>query len=41
MGSGADRQLKVFHETNDLKKVVDYIVDETKVGVFDKAPAKK
>jgi len=41
MGSGADRQLKVFHETNDLKKVVDYIVEETKVGVFDKAPAKK
>src|SRR3954466_1248000 len=24
-GSGADRQLKVFRETNDLKKVVDYM----------------
>jgi carboxylate-amine ligase len=35
MGTGADRQLKVFHETGDLKKVVDYIVEETKVGVFD------
>lgn len=32
-GSGADRQLKVFHETNDLKKVVEYIVDETKKGL--------
>ncbi len=34
-GSGADRQLKVFEETGDLKKVVDYIVAETQVGVFD------
>ncbi|MFZ1133296.1 MAG: carboxylate-amine ligase, partial [Candidatus Korobacteraceae bacterium] len=41
MGSGADRQLKVFHETKDLKKVVDYIVEETRVGVFDTAPARK
>jgi glutamate---cysteine ligase / carboxylate-amine ligase len=38
MGSGADRQLKVFHETGDLKKVVDYIIEETRVGVFDAAP---
>src|SRR5215813_6511185 len=35
MGNGADRQLKVFEETEDLKKVVDYMVEETKVGVFD------
>jgi carboxylate-amine ligase len=28
-GTGADRQLKVYKETNDLKKVVDYIVEET------------
>ncbi len=41
MGSGADRQLKVYHETGDLKKVVDYIVEETRVGVFDNAPAHK
>jgi glutamate---cysteine ligase / carboxylate-amine ligase len=41
MGSGADRQLKVFHETNDLKKVVDYIVEETRVGVFDPAPVRQ
>jgi glutamate---cysteine ligase / carboxylate-amine ligase len=39
MGSGADRQLKVFRETGDLKKVVDFIVEETRVGVFDAAPA--
>lgn len=32
-GSGADRQLKVFKETGDLKKVVDYIIEETEVGV--------
>jgi carboxylate-amine ligase len=38
MGSGADRQLKVFRETGDLKKVVDYIVEETRAGVFDTAP---
>jgi carboxylate-amine ligase len=41
MGSGADRQVKVFRETNDLKKVVDYIVEETRVGIFDKAPTRK
>ena len=41
MGSGADRQLKVFRETGDLKKVVDYIVEETRVGVFDNEPAHK
>ena len=34
-GTGADRQLKVFRETGDLKKVVDYIVSETQVSVFD------
>jgi carboxylate-amine ligase len=28
-GTGADRQLKIFRETNDLKAVVDYIVQET------------
>jgi carboxylate-amine ligase len=35
MGNGADRQLKIFEETEDLKRVVDYMVEETKVGVFD------
>jgi carboxylate-amine ligase len=33
MGSGADRQLKIYEETKDLKNVVDYIVNETKVGL--------
>ncbi len=31
-GTGADRQLRVFRETGDLKKVVDYIIEETEVG---------
>jgi carboxylate-amine ligase len=33
VGSGADRQLKVFRETNDLKKVVDYMAAETRAGL--------
>jgi carboxylate-amine ligase len=28
-GTGADRQLKVYEETNDFKKLVDYIMEET------------
>jgi len=32
-GSGADRQLLVFQETGDLKKVVDYIIEETEAGL--------
>ena len=32
-GSGADRQLRVFEETGDLKKVVDYIIGETEAGL--------
>ena len=32
-GSGADRQLKVYKETGDLKQVVDYIVAETNRGI--------
>lgn len=33
-GTGADRQMKIFNETKDLKSVVDYIVSETKIGVI-------
>jgi carboxylate-amine ligase len=33
MGTGAERQLKVFERTGDLKAVVDYIIDETRVGL--------
>src|SRR5580704_10627621 len=37
MGSGADRQLRVFEETGDLKKVVDFIIEETEVGLAAEA----
>ncbi len=33
-GNGAERQLRVFHETGDLKKVVDYMIEETEYGLF-------
>jgi carboxylate-amine ligase len=32
-GTGADRQLRIFQETGDLTKVVDYIVYETQSGL--------
>jgi len=32
-GSGADRQLRVYQETGDLKKVVDYVIEETEAGL--------
>ncbi len=32
-GTGADRQLRIFQETGDLTKVVDYIVYETEAGL--------
>ncbi|MBL8230117.1 MAG: carboxylate-amine ligase [Bryobacterales bacterium] len=32
-GTGADRQLRVFRETGDLRKVVDYIIEETEAGL--------
>ncbi len=32
-GTGADRQLRVFQETGDLKKVVDHIVQETEADL--------
>jgi glutamate---cysteine ligase / carboxylate-amine ligase len=35
MGTGADRQTRVFEETGDLKKVVDLIIEETEVGLSD------
>jgi len=37
MGTGADRQLKVFRKTGDMKAVVDYIIEETEVGLGEKA----
>lgn len=32
-GTGADKQLQVFKETNDLVKVVDYIIEQTTFGI--------
>ena len=32
-GTGADRQLRIYQETGDLTKVVDYIVYETQAGL--------
>jgi len=39
MGTGADRQLRKFEETDDLKAVVDYMAEETKAGIFETVPA--
>jgi carboxylate-amine ligase len=36
-GNGADRQLRVFQETGDLKRVVDYTIAETESGLFAEA----
>jgi carboxylate-amine ligase len=38
-GSGADRQIRVFKETNDLTKVVDYIIAETEAGLMPEKTA--
>jgi len=38
-GTGADRQLKVWKETKDLKAVVDYIIQETEAGLYAAAAA--
>jgi len=40
-GSGADRQLRVFQETGDLKKVVDYIIEETEAGLEEPEAVRK
>jgi glutamate---cysteine ligase / carboxylate-amine ligase len=37
-GTGADRQLDVYHRTGDLKAVVDYLAQETMRGVTEAAP---
>lgn len=41
MGTGADRQLRVFRESNgDLKAVVDYIIAETEAGLEADQPGR-
>jgi carboxylate-amine ligase len=32
-GTGARRQLKVYNDTNDIKEVVKYIVEQTNAGL--------
>jgi carboxylate-amine ligase len=34
-GTGADRQLRVWRQTGDLTKVVDFIIDETEAGLAE------
>jgi carboxylate-amine ligase len=43
MGTGADRQLDVYRKSGDMKAVVDYIIEETEVGVdeVDSLPTAK
>jgi carboxylate-amine ligase len=36
-GSGADRQLRVFGETGDLNRVVDYMIEQTELGLLQPA----
>jgi carboxylate-amine ligase len=38
-GNGADRQLRVFADTGDLKAVVDYMIQETERGLFETSAA--
>jgi carboxylate-amine ligase len=38
-GTGADRQLRVWRETGDLTRVVDYMIAETEQGLFEDADA--
>jgi carboxylate-amine ligase len=38
-GSGADRQLRVFAETGDLRRVVDYIIEQTEMGLAEPVTA--
>jgi carboxylate-amine ligase len=39
-GSGADRQLRVFKETGDLTRVVDYIIEETESSVHEQSASR-
>jgi carboxylate-amine ligase len=34
-GTAADRELRVFEKTGDLKAVVDYMIQETEFGCVD------
>jgi carboxylate-amine ligase len=34
-GTGADRQLRVFQETGDLNRVVDYMIEQTEANLWE------
>jgi glutamate---cysteine ligase / carboxylate-amine ligase len=38
-GTGADRQIRKYHETGDFQKVVDYMIEETEVGIMEPVAA--
>jgi carboxylate-amine ligase len=38
-GNGATQQLRVFAETGDLKQVVDYMIEQTELGLFQPTQA--
>jgi carboxylate-amine ligase len=40
-GTGADRQLRVFEETKDLRQVVEYMANETQFGLHDIEPSER
>jgi hypothetical protein len=35
MGTGADRQLEAYYQSNSMESVVDHIVEETHLGLTD------
>ena len=35
MGTGADRQLDVWEQSSDLKNIVDFIIEETHIGLTE------
>lgn len=38
-GTGADRQLEIWNQSNDLKQVTDYIIEQTHLGLAPEALA--
>ena len=38
-GTSADRALRIYADTSDLNRVVDFMIEETELGVFDSVRA--